>query len=225
MNYSASVVDEVAPTGSKAPPSPRAAETAALGQTEKEIRCAESRRLAIAAQSGCIESFESLVGQFEKPLYYFLLTKTRNHHQAQDLLQDTFLITYRKLDRFNPTYPFSSWIFTIANRLAISHYRKQKPMVEECEVAVNKTPRYEAMETEASDDIWARAKRLLTENHFTALRFFYSEGMTIDQVAAAMGRKPNSVKVLLHRARKRLALRLKPTTEKSNERIPLPEKS
>ena len=68
-------------------------------------------------------------------------------------------------------------------------------------------------------------KRLLTENHFTALRLFYSEGMTIDQVAAAMNRKPNSVKVWLHRARKRLALRLKPTTEKSNERIPLPEKS
>ena len=50
MNYSASVIDEVAPAGSKGPPSPRAAETAALGQTEKEIRRAESRRLAIAAQ-------------------------------------------------------------------------------------------------------------------------------------------------------------------------------
>ncbi|MEO1862019.1 MAG: hypothetical protein ABGY13_02960, partial [Verrucomicrobiia bacterium] len=70
MNYSASVVDEVAPAGSKAPPSPRAAEAAALDQTEKEARRAESRRLAIAAQSGCIESFESLVGQFEKPLYH-----------------------------------------------------------------------------------------------------------------------------------------------------------
>ena len=139
MNYSASVVDEVAPAGSKAPPSPRAAETAALGQTEKNARRDASRSLAIAAQSGCIESFESLVGQFEKPLYHFLLTKTRNHHQAQDLLQDTFLITYRKLDRFNPSYPFSSWIYTIANRLAISHYRKQKTLLEEVEFVIEKT--------------------------------------------------------------------------------------
>ena len=146
MNYSASVVDEVAPAGSKAPPSPRAAEAAALGQAEKEARRTESLRLAIAAQSGCIESFESLVGQFEKPLYHFLLTKTRNHHQAEDLLQDTFLITYRKLDRFNPAYPFSSWIFTIANRLAISHYRKQKPLVEEVEVAIETTASDEVME-------------------------------------------------------------------------------
>ncbi len=208
MNYSASVVDEVASAEAKVPPSPRTAEAAALGQAEKEARRAESRRLAVAAQRGCIESFEELIKQFEKPLYHFLLAKTRSHHQAEDLLQDTFLITYRKLDRFNPSYPFSSWIFTIANRLSISHYRKQKPMVEESEVAVNKTPRCEAIEAEASDDIWELAKRLLTENHFTALRFFYSEGMTIDQVAAAMGRKPNSVKVWLHRARKRLAQEL-----------------
>ena len=210
MNYSALVIDEVAPAGSKGPPSPRAAETAALGQTEKEIRRAESRRLAIAAQGGCIESFESLVGQFEKPLYHFLLAKTRNHHQAEDLLQDTFLIIFRKLDRFNPDYPFSSWIFTIANRLAISHYRKQKPMVEEVEFAIETTASGEVMEQEWARSLWAHAKRLLTENHFTALRLFYSEGMTIDEVAAAMERKPNSVKVWLHRARKRLARELNP---------------
>ncbi|MDB4341995.1 sigma-70 family RNA polymerase sigma factor [bacterium] len=210
MNYSASVVDEVAPAGSKAPPSPRAAETAALGQTVKEIRRAESQRLAIAAQSGCIESFESLVGQFEKPLYHFLLTKTRNHHQAQDLLQDTFLITYRKLDRFNPSYPFSSWIYTIANRLAISHYRKQKTLLEEVEFAIETTACNEVMEQECARSLWAYAKRLLTKNHFTALRLFYTEGMTIDQVAATMNRNPNSVKVWLHRARKRMAQELKP---------------
>ena len=208
MNYSASVIDEVAPAGSKGPPSPRAAETAALGQTEKEIRRAESRRLAIAAQEGCIESFESLVRQFEKPRYHFLLTKTRDPHQAEDLLQDTFLITYRKLDRFNPVYPFSTWIFTIANRLAISHYRKQKSLVEEHEFATETTPVGKVMEREWARLLWAQAKRLLSENHFTALRLFYSEGMTIDEVAFTMKRKPNSVKVWLHRARKRLAREL-----------------
>ena len=209
MNYSASVIDEVAPAGSKGPPSPRAAETAALGQTEKEIRRAESRRLAIAAQEGCIESFESLVVQFEKSLYRFLLAKTRNHHQAEDLLQDTFLITYRKLNQFNPAYPFSSWIFTIANRLAISYFRKHKPMQEEYDIPTDKTPRCEVMADETSQTLWAKARCLLSANHYTALWLFYTEGMTIDEVASAMERKPNSVKVWLHRARKRLAQEFK----------------
>ena len=206
MNYSASVIDEVAPAGSKGPPSPRAAETAALGQTKKEVR-----RLAIAAQSGCTESFESLVGQFEKPLYYFLLTKTRNHHQAEDLLQDTFLITYRKLAQFNPDYPFSSWIFTIANRKAISSFRKHKPVQEECEIPIDKTPRCEMMAAETSKSLWSVARSLLPANQYNALRLFYIEGMKIDEVAGAMTSKVSSVKVWLHRARKRLAAHLKPT--------------
>jgi RNA polymerase sigma-70 factor (ECF subfamily) len=210
MNYSASVIDEVAPAGSKGPPSPRAAETAALGQTEKEIRRAESQRLAIAAQSGCIESFESLVRQFEKPLYHFLLAKTRNHHQAEDLLQDTFLITYRKLAQFNPDYPFSSWIFTIANRKAIDHYRKQKPLVEEYEFAIDKTPRCEVMAAETSKSLWSVARSVLPANQYNALRLFYIKGMKIDEVAVAMNSKVNSVKVWLHRARKKMARELNP---------------
>ena len=217
MNYSASFIEEApaaAPAKLKGLYSSRAAEAGALGQADEKIRHtelrAESRRLAIAAQEGCIESFESLVGQFEKPLYRFLLTKTRNHHQAEDLVQDTFLITYRKLYRFNPVYPFSSWIFTIANRLAISSFRKHKPVQEECEIPIDKTPRCEVMAAETSETLWAKARCLLSANHYTALWLFYTEGMTIDEVASAMERNPNSVKVWLHRARKRLAQELKP---------------
>ena len=209
MNYSASVVDEVAPAEAKVPPSRRTAEAAALGQAEKEARRAESRRVAVAAQRGCIESFEELIKQFEKPLYHFLLAKTRNHHQAEELLQETILITYRKLNQFNPVYPFSSWIFTIANRLAISYFRKHKPMQEEYDIPTYKTPRCEVMAAETSQTLWAKARCLLSSNHYAALWLFYNERMTIEQVAQTMNRKPNSVKVWLHRARKRLAKEFK----------------
>ena len=214
MNYSASVIEEAAPVGIKVLPAPCTAESAAPGQADEKAKRtewrAESRRLAIAAQEGCIESFESLVGQFEKPLYRFLLTKTGNHHQAEDLVQDTFLITYRKLYRFNPAYPFSSWIFTIANRLAISYFRKHKTVQEECEIPIDKTPRCEVMAAETSETLWAKARCLLSSNHYAALWLFYNERMTIEQVAQTMNRKPNSVKVWLHRARKRLAQELNP---------------
>ena len=213
MNYSASVIEEAAPVGIEVLHAPCTAESAAPDQADEKTKRAEwrteSRRLALAAQGGCIESFESLVGQFEKPLYHFLLTKTRNHHQAEDLLQDTFLIIYRKLYQFNPAYPFSSWIFTIANRLAISYFRKHKPMQEEYDIPTDKTPRCEVMADETSQTLWAKARCLLSANHYTALWLFYTEGMTIDEVASAMERKPNSVKVWLHRARKRLAQEFK----------------
>ena len=214
MNYGASAIEEAAPVGIKVLPAPCTAESVAPNQANEKAKRAEwraeSRRLAIAAQEGCIESFESLVGQFEKPLYRFLLAKTRNHHQAEDLLQETFLITYRKLNQFNPVYPFSSWIFTIANRLAISYFRKHKPMQEEYDIPTYKTPRCEVIAAETSQTLWAKARCLLSSNHYAALWLFYNERMTIEQVAQTMNRKPNSVKVWLHRARKRLAQELNP---------------
>ena len=214
MNYGASAIDEAATVGIKVLPAPCTAESAAPDQADEQTKRAqyrtESLQLAIAAQEGCIKSFESLVGQFEKPLYRFLLAKTRNHHQAEDLLQETFLITYRKLNQFNPVYPFSSWIFTIANRLAISYFRKHKPMQEEYDIPTYKTPRCEVMAAETSQTLWAKARCLLSSNHYAALWLFYNERMTIEQVAQTMNRKPNSVKVWLHRARKRLAQELNP---------------
>ena len=215
MSYNAPAIEEAAPLDLKVVPDPSKQKQPDSNRADELAKRAEWRaenlRLAKAAQGGCIESFESLVEQFEKPLYRFLLAKTGNHHQAEDLLQDTFLITYRKLYRFNPAYPFSSWIFTIANRLAISHFRKRKPVQEERDFPTDKTPRCEAMAAEASETLWEKARHLLSANHYTALWLFYTEGKTIEQVADAMNRKPNSVKVWLHRARKRLASHLKPT--------------
>ncbi|MDP6793774.1 MAG: sigma-70 family RNA polymerase sigma factor [Verrucomicrobiota bacterium] len=213
MSYNAPAIEEAYSVDLKVLPDPSEREQPKSNRADDLAKRAEWRvenlRLAKAAQGGCIESFESLVKQFEKPLYHFLLIKTRNHHQAEDLLQDTFLITFRKLYRFNPAYPFSSWIFTIANRLAISHFRKQKPVQEEIDIPTDKTPRCEAMAAEASETLWEKARHLLSDNHYTALWLFYTEGKTIEEVATTMNRKPNSVKVWLHRARNRLAQEFK----------------
>jgi len=203
MSSKAAETEGATPVKLKVLPESSEREQTNSNRADKLAKRTESLRLAKAAQSGCVESFE-------KPLYRFLLTKTGDHHQAEDLLQDTFLITYRKLYRFNPAYPFSSWIFTIANRLAISHFRKQKAMQKECEIQIDTTPRCKAMTTESNESLWQKARQTLSENHYKALQLFYAEGMSIEEVAATMKRKPNSIKVWLHRARNRLANSFKP---------------
>ena len=84
-------------------------------------------------------------------------------------------------------------------------------MQEECEIPIDKTPRCEMMAAETSKSLWSVARSLLPANQYNALRLFYIEGMKIDEVAGAMTSKVSSVKVWLHRARKRLAAHLKPT--------------
>ncbi|MBT7734166.1 MAG: sigma-70 family RNA polymerase sigma factor, partial [Verrucomicrobia bacterium] len=96
-----------------------------FGPTERDTARAEELALAIAAKKGCMESFEQLVARLEGRLYAFLYQKTSNHHLAQDLLQSTFVTAYRKLHRYNPQYAFTTWIYTIASRLAINHFRRK----------------------------------------------------------------------------------------------------
>ena len=83
-------------------------------------------------------------------------------------------------------------------------------MQEERDIPTDKTPRCEVLAAEFSETLWEKAHHLLSANHYTALWLFYTEGMTIEQLAATMNRKPSSIKVWLHRARKRLASHLKP---------------
>ena len=189
-------------------------EVEAPANTSRAEAIAEERELAQAAQGGCMESFEQLVSSFEGQLFYFLLKKTGDNHLSQDLLQTTFVIAYRKLHRFNPKYAFSTWIYTIANRQAINHFRRQRPFdSEDADRVVEETPDTEMLAAEQAEQLWAKARRLLTDAQYDALWFFYGEDRNLEQTARVMDRSAGSVKVLLHRARNKLADELPKETQ------------
>ena len=121
----------------------------ASGATERDIARAEELALAIAAKEGCMESFEQLVARLEGRLFAFLYQKTSDHHVAQDLLQSTFVTAYRKLHQYNPQYAFTTWIYTIASRLAINHFRRKRLFESEhADGVTDTTPRSELIASE-----------------------------------------------------------------------------
>ena len=186
----------------------------APANTSRAEAIAEERELAQAAQGGCMESFEQLVSRFEGQLFNFLLKKTGDYHLSQDLLQTTFVIAYRKLHRFNPKYAFSTWIYTIANRQAINHFRRQRTFdSEDADRIVEEAPDTEMLAAEQAEQLWAKARQLLTDAQYDALWFFYGEDRNLEQTARVMDRSPGSVKVLLHRARRKLADELTKETQ------------
>ena len=184
-----------------------------FGPTERDTARAEELALAIAAKKGCMESFEQLVARLEGRLYAFLYQKTSNHHLAQDLLQSTFVTAYRKLHRYNPQYAFTTWIYTIASRLAINHFRRKRLLESEhADGVTHTTPSSELIASEKAESVWSRARALLTGNQFAALWHFYGEDRNLAETADVMNKSVGSVKVLLHRARRKLA-ELLPTND------------
>ncbi|MCP3957581.1 MAG: sigma-70 family RNA polymerase sigma factor [bacterium] len=70
--------------------------------------------------------FEQLVGRYQGRLVNYLYRMLRNEEDAHDLAQEVFVKIYGALDRFDPRYRFSTWLFRVAQNAAIDKIRKRR---------------------------------------------------------------------------------------------------
>ena len=71
--------------------------------------------------------FEVLVRRYQARVVSHVTRMVGNRDDALDLAQEIFLKVFQALDRFNPAYKFSTWLFRIAGNAAIDHLRKRRP--------------------------------------------------------------------------------------------------
>ncbi|MBL7153708.1 MAG: RNA polymerase sigma factor [Phycisphaerae bacterium] len=167
-----------------------------------------AEELARRSQQGCRASFAELAERYGLRLLRFLRHQTNNVHDAEDLVQDTFVRAYANIYRYRSSYKFSTWLFTIARRLACSHLRRQgRSKVVFKARPPERSPGEELTRRETHQSLWETA-RTLTANQYGALWLKYAEDMPIKEIAKVMGKSQVSVKVTLYRARVRLAERL-----------------
>jgi RNA polymerase sigma factor (sigma-70 family) len=84
--------------------------------------------LMLQLQSGNELAFDCIVKRYQTRLYNFLFRYTRNHEDTEDLVQETFLRVYRSRNAYEPIAKFSTWLFTIANNLMRTQYKKSSRM-------------------------------------------------------------------------------------------------
>lgn len=167
-------------------------------------------QLVRAAQQGCTDSFRCLVDRFGGQLVRFLHRRTGSSQDAEDLAQETFIRVYRNLESYRHIGQFSTWIYTIASRLAVSHFRRQRsvgPIPDSASIPDAADPTA-AMEAAEQNRHLRRLARTLPANQWQALELRYLEQKTIEEIAQVMGKTQMNVKVLLHRARQNLAAKL-----------------
>ncbi len=151
-------------------------------------------------------AFEELVHRYEARIFTFIKCRT-GAQEAQDLTQIVFVRAFQKIHTYTPRYRFSTWLYTIARRMSITHYRKRsvadmQPLAGE--IFDGNDPSREASWNDARNTLWDVARRQLPENQFTALYLRAAEQMSIQEIAHALRKTQSHVKVLLHRARKNM---------------------
>ena len=82
--------------------------------------------LVAEALKGREECFGDLVNRYQGPLVNYLYRMVRQADEAHDLAQEVFIKIYKALDRYDPQYKFSTWLFRIAQNAAIDRIRKRR---------------------------------------------------------------------------------------------------
>ena len=179
--------------------------------TQFELDESSNEELAARAAAGSSSCFEALVHRLGPRLLRYLRQKLPDAHTAEDVLQETFLKVFRNLDRYDPSRSFATWLFTIATRLAVSYWRSRRPTASMANVEpsapAGRGPLATAARREEQANLWATARRVLPESQFTALWLRYADDLPNPEIARVMGKSVGGVKVLLHRACRKLTRR------------------
>ncbi|MBW1876779.1 MAG: RNA polymerase sigma factor [Deltaproteobacteria bacterium] len=79
-----------------------------------------------AAREGDPEALSWLVNRWQGPVYRFTRRMMASDEDARDATQDTLVKVLRKLDQYDPTRPFATWVFGIARNTCIDEFRRRK---------------------------------------------------------------------------------------------------
>ncbi len=154
--------------------------------------------------------FAHLVRRYEAPLLRRARTILRSPEDAEEAVQDAFTKMYLYADRYEAREgaSFSSWAYTILNRVAYTKYRAK--IDEFKERAELETEHYEALpdaKAEFLEDLTIRNEVLaalakLPETASKILRLQFIEGKTQEEIAASEHLSIPAVKTRVHRAKK-----------------------
>ena len=155
--------------------------------------------------------FTELYRTHLRDVYSYSYYRVGNHHDAEDLTEQTFLQAYRHFERAQRESngrPLRPWLIRIAHNLAANYYRdrarKPQTNLEDAGVltATHDTEMLVEGRQEVQEVLAGVAK--LPDDRREALIMRFALGMDNREIARAMGRTDGATKVLLHRAIKQL---------------------
>jgi RNA polymerase sigma-70 factor (ECF subfamily) len=156
-------------------------------------------------------SFSELYRTHLRDVYSYAYYRVGNHHDAEDLTEQTFLQAYRHYERAlreSDGRPLRPWLIRIAHNLAANYYRDRARRPESAieDAAVISAPHTTETLVEGREELEhiIAGVQQLPDDRREALIMRFALGMDNREIARALGRSDGATKVLLHRAIKQL---------------------
>ena len=157
-------------------------------------------------------AYATLVNRYQSFVFTIVLRYVKAREDAEEVAQDIFVKAYRSLADFKGASKFSTWLYTITTTSCITFLRKKKLDVHSLDnekvfaVADNVDGGMSANQIEQKSKITMvnKAIDLLSPEDAQVITLFYKGEQSLEEIAQALGKEVNTVKVQLHRARTRL---------------------
>ena len=169
-----------------------------------------------AAKAELDRAFEDLYRAHLRDVYSYAYYRVGNHHDAEDITEQTFLQAYRHFARARAESngrPLRPWLIRIAHNLAANYYRdrSRRPQTQLEDAAVISDPHETAELVEGREELHGvlAGVAALPDDRREALIMRFALDMDNKEIARALGRSEGATKVVLHRAIKQLGERLK----------------
>ncbi|MFO0901648.1 MAG: sigma-70 family RNA polymerase sigma factor [Pirellulales bacterium] len=184
----------------------------------------DDAQLIAATLNGDSQSFGELVRRYQDRVLHVILHVVGDRQEAEDLVQDTFVQAFVKLDTFRGGSAFYTWVYRIAFNLAASRQRRKRTSVS-VEDQREQTGADPADRAEAPEERVLREERAgqvqaalatLPEEFRTILVLREMEGCDYESIAEILDLPPGTVRSRLHRARAELRERLRGVLQESS---------
>ena len=163
-------------------------------------------------KKGDKQALRSLIEQYKHMVYTLALRIVKNEEEAEEVSQDTFLKIYQSIGSFKGDAKLSTWIYRIAYHRSLDYVKKNKRKLQttrlEWEQVTNiqlAEMTWDHLETLERRQLIQTALGHLPGEDGVILSLFYFESLSLKEIAEVLNITINTVKVRLHRSRKRLA--------------------
>lgn len=171
-----------------------------------------------------------LVEKYKRMVYRLAMQITKNHADADDVMQETFIKVYRSIRTFRKDAAFETWLYRIAVNEALN-FVKRRERQRESTLETASEAEYEAItryRAQIANDPHVHAEKAELRHHVTAAVNNLSlkhrtvvilhefEGLTHAEIASILNCSEGTVRSRLHYARKKLRTLLKPYVDASN---------
>ncbi|MFC1955456.1 RNA polymerase sigma factor [Chloroflexota bacterium] len=177
------------------------------GNTEARLDL-EVETLVEHAAAGDGEAFGHLYDVYADRIYRHIYYRTSNVEDARDLTQEVFIKAWQGLPKYKRTKtPFFGWLFTISHNRIIDYYRTKRDFAylnNEVIMEDRKKGPDKLVEEQFTQQEVRRAIIQLPEDQQQVIFMSFIEGLEYSEIAAALNKSEGNIRVIVHRALKRM---------------------